>query len=165
MKGLITAQQRFLFPDTPLEEMPSSLRVVSAENGKVGIQLMFECAQAAGGVRVCGEGFDAEIYRMIDIPVEYNTGDGVNQGGAMVVLCEECPDYAVRKAPFRVYDCLEPVQDGRIEAKNGRACAYVCLSPMKDTPAGKHEICLECSAGEEKHLCRIEYSIYPVSYD
>ena len=165
MKGLITAQQRFLFLDTPLGDLPQSLRVVSAKNGKTGIQVLFECAQECGGVRVTGTGFDAEIYRMIGIPVEYNTGDGVNQGGAMVLVPQECPDYAIRKAPFCVYDCLAPVQGEEIEAKDGRVSAYVCLSPRKDTPAGTHELCLELCADGKRHVCRIEYVVYPVTYD
>ena len=52
---------------------------------------------------------------MKDIPVEYNTGDGVSQGGAMVLETPpgEKPDYVTRLAPFRVYDCLCRTDSGR----------------------------------------------------
>jgi len=163
--GIITSRQEFLFPDSPLGEMPGTLRLVSAKNGKAGVQVVFECAGAVGAVRVTGEGFDIETYRMIDVPVEYNTGDGENQGGAMVILPDCCPDYAIRKAPFRVYDCLQPVPGGEIPAKDGRACAYVCLSPEEGTPAGAHMIELEVSADGETHVCAVEYVVYPVAYD
>ena len=138
MKGIITSRQEFFFPDSPLGVLPGSLRVVSAKNGKIGVQILFECAAQSGFVRVCGEGFDLELYQMIAIPVEYNTGDGENQGGAMVILSDERPEYAIRKAPFWVYDCLKPVDGEAIPAKDGRVSAYICLSPKADTPAGTH---------------------------
>ncbi|MBR5287472.1 MAG: DUF4091 domain-containing protein [Clostridia bacterium] len=165
MNGIITAQQRFLFPDSALEAIPQELRVVSAKNGKTGIQLCFECGEAAGSVRVSGKGFDTETYQMIAVPVEYNTGDGVNQGGAMVILPDECPDYAVKKAPFWVFDCLKPADPAAIPAENGRVNAYICLSPAEDTPADEYELSLELCAGNARHLCRIRYQVYPVCYD
>ena len=164
MNGIITDRQVFLFPDSPLDAMPDALRIVSAKNGKVGVQIVFECAEESGFVRVRGEGFELETYQMIDVPVEYNTGDGESQGGAMVILPEECPDYAIRKAPFRVYDCLMPAGE-KIPAKDGRVNAYICLSPKGETPAGTYALALEIAACGETHVCTIEYEVYPVVYD
>ena len=43
-----------------------------------------------------GGGFAAEYYAMRAVPVEYNTGDGTQQGGAMVLEQRPAqkPDYA-----------------------------------------------------------------------
>ena len=109
MNGIITARQTFFFPDSPLGALPETLRVVSAQNGKVGIQILFSCAADHGSVHIQADGFDTQLFEMIAVPVEYNTGNGVDQGGAMVILPDTCPDYAVRKAPFDVYDCLRPI--------------------------------------------------------
>ena len=38
------------------------------------------------------------------------------------MLPETCPDYAIRKAPFWVLDCLRPLPDGGIPAEEGRCC-------------------------------------------
>jgi len=165
MKGIITSKQEFFFSDSPLGALPGHLRVVSAKNGKVGVQILFECAAKSGFVNVCGEGFDLETYQMIDVPVEYNTGDGENQGGAMVILSDTCPEYAIRKAPFWVYDCLKPVCSKEIPAENGRVSAYICLSPKADTPAGTYHLTLGLYADGETHECAIEYVVYPVQYD
>ena len=86
MNGLITAKQQFFFPDSPLGEMPASLRIVSAKNGKAGIQLLFACPEPSARITVTGSGFDVQLHEMIPVPVEYNTGNGVDQGGAMVIL-------------------------------------------------------------------------------
>ena len=116
MLGMLSTKQEFLFPDTPLGPMPAALRVVSAKNGKIGIQIMLSCAAGSAGVSVLGDGFDAALYQLVDVPVEYNTGNGVDQGGAMVLLPDRCPDYAVRRAPFRVYDCLRPLEGDAVPA-------------------------------------------------
>ena len=165
MNGIITAQQVFFFPDSPLGALPESLRVVSARNGKAGIQLLFTCDAPMGSVRIAADGFDAQLHEMIAIPVEYNTGNGVDQGGAMVILPDSCPDYAVRKAPFDVYDCLRPLDSGDVPAHDGRCAAYLTLAPTADTPAENHVLTLELTAGDESHTCRIEYTVYSVEFD
>ena len=165
MNAIITAKQEFLFPDSPLGAPPAHLRVVSARNGKAGIQLLFACEEACGAVRLTAQGFDAQLYEMIAVPVEYNTGNGVDQGGAMVILPDTCPDYAVRKAPFDVYDCLRPASGDCIPAKNGRCSAYLTLAPKEETPAGTHALTLELVSGGETHICQIEYVVYPVAFD
>ncbi|MGN0990980.1 MAG: glycoside hydrolase domain-containing protein, partial [Candidatus Ventricola sp.] len=165
MLGILSTQQEFLFPDTPLGPLSAQLRVVSARNGRVGVQIMFACAAECGSVSVCGSGFDASLYELVDVPVEYNTGDGVNQGGAMVILPETCPDYAIRRAPFRVYDCLRPLCGPDVPSRSGRVSAYLTLAPKADTPAGEHKLSLTLRAGEETHICSLTYVVYPVTFD
>lgn len=165
MKGIITADQQFFFPDSELGVLPGALHVVCARNGQAGIQIFFDCKENLGSVRVNSDVFDTELYELIDVPVEYNTGNGVDQGGAMVLLPDTCPDYAIRKAPFRVYDCLRPVDGCVIPAKDGRVCAYVCLYPKAETPAGKHTLRLELMSGANKHICEIVCRVYPVQID
>jgi len=165
MNGIITARQTFFFPDSPLGALPETLRIVSAQNGKIGIQILFSCAADHGSVCIQSDGFDTQLFEMIAVPVEYNTGNGVDQGGAMVILPDHCPDYAVRKAPFEVYDCLRPIDSNEIPAHGGRCSAYLTLAPEKETPAGSYTLTLTLSCAEETHVCRIEYVVYPVSFD
>lgn len=87
---------------------------------------------------------------MKDIPVEYNTGDGVSQGGAMVLETPpgEKPDYVTRLAPFRVYDCLCRTDSGEIPVKNRKAAAYLCLVPDKDLEPGEYHLSLGAETEE-----------------
>ena len=135
MKGYITARQEFLFPDSPLGEMADKVHLAMAANGRMGIQLLVAAGES---IRVSAPEDRVQLTccQMVDIPVEYNTGNGVDQGGAMVILPDKCPDYAVRKAPFRVYDCLKPAPGGVIPAVNGVAAAYVTLEPREGTAPG-----------------------------
>lgn len=165
MKGYITKNQEFLFPDTELGQMPQQLKIVSARNSKIGIQMIWECSEPNAAVQLQSDQFDVEYYQMMDIPVEYNSGNGVDQGGAMVIRVDHCPEYAIKQAPFRVYDCLKTLVDGRIPTENGRAAAYVCISPKADTPAGTYEIPLVLCADGQQHSCTVQYVVYPVEYN
>ena len=165
MHGIITASQVFHFPDSPLGRLPESLSVCCAKNGKIAFQILFECGENAGQIDIDCPGFTPEYFEMIDVPVEYNTGNGVDQGGAMVLLPDHCPDYAVRQAPFRVYDCLRPLDSGEIPVKNGLACAYIRLTPDEALSAGDHSIALTLKAGEDRHTCGITCRVYPYVFD
>jgi len=165
LKGVITDKTEFLFPDTPLGDMPARMRIACAKNGRRGIQILFECAQKNGSIRVIAPQFDTEIHQMIDVPVEYNTGNGVDQGGAMVLLPDHCPDYAVRKAPFRVYDCLRPSDGKAIPAKDGHVSAYVTFAPKDTLCAGKHSFYIELKNGDAMHVCEITCRVYPVCFN
>lgn len=165
MNGYISSKQEFLFPDTGLGKMAEQLRLVSASNSKIGIQIMFECKGETGNICLKGDGFDAEYYQLIDIPVEYNTGNGVDQGGAMTLLTDHCPEYAIRQAPFRVYDCLRPLPSGTVKSVGGRVAAYVCVCPKEGTPSGEYDLQLSICADGEEHVCKIRYVVYPVAYD
>ena len=164
MKGYITNKQEFLFPDSPLGEPARALRLCAAANERVGIQLLMESREAVT-VSVPEETVLAHYYEMLDIPVEYNTGNGVDQGGAMVVRPDKCPDYAVRKAPFRVYDCMKPAPGGVIPAKSGVAAAYITLEPRADTAPGAYILPLRIQSGAETHVCELTFVVYPVRFD
>lgn len=101
-QGILTEKEEFLYPDSPLADLPETLHIAMAANGKPGIQLLLQTNSQNVQMRLEGEGFLAEWYEMRAIPVEYNTGDGENQGGAMVLMDPpaEKPGYATRKAPF-----------------------------------------------------------------
>lgn len=164
MNGYLSAKSEFLFPDTPLSPLPEALHTAAARNGKAGLQLLFECPEDAGRVEVDAPGFGVEFYQLVKVPVDYNTGNGVDQGGAMVLLPEACPDYAIRKAPFWVLDCLRPLPDGTVLAEDGRCCAYLCLTPGSGMPAGSHTISLIVRAGEQVHRCAVDCRIYDVEF-
>ena len=82
-RGIITEKEEFLYPDSVLETLPEELHVGMPLNGRPGIQLLLGTASEEIVMNLEGDAFQAEWYQMREIPVEYNTGDGENQGGAM----------------------------------------------------------------------------------
>lgn len=85
-RGIITEKEEFLYPDSILETLQKELHIGMPLDGKPGIQLLLETASEEIVMQLEGEEFQAEWYQMREIPVEYNTGDGENQGGAMVLM-------------------------------------------------------------------------------
>lgn len=79
-------KRRVLYPDSILETLQKELHIGMPLDGKPGIQLLLETASEEIVMQLEGEEFQAEWYQMREIPVEYNTGDGENQGGAMVLM-------------------------------------------------------------------------------
>jgi len=105
LKGKVTTKEEFIYPDSQLDILPNRLEISMAENGKPGMQILIEARGQSAEFYLTGEGFHPEWYEMRPVPVEYNTGDGVSQGGAMVLEDppEEKPDYVTRLAPFWVF--------------------------------------------------------------
>lgn len=167
-QGVLTEKEEFLYPDSVSETLPESIRVVMPKNGKQGIQLLLDTTGDEIQMDFEGDGFYAEWYEMIAVPVEYNTGDGENQGGAMVLVEEqkETPAYATRKAPFFVYDCLKEQQTGKIPARKSendrRAAVYFCICPEKELEAGEYSVMVTAKMAEGIYQLRVTVQIYDV---
>ena len=164
-RGIITEKEEFLYPDSILETLQKELHIGMPLDGKPGIQLLLETASEEIVMQLEGEEFQAEWYQMREIPVEYNTGDGENQGGAMVLMekPEDKPAYVTRKAPFWVYDCLEKREDGCICTKNGRAAVYMCLQAKAGLKPGNHTVYITAQTIEGEYRCKITVRVYDVS--
>lgn len=162
IQGLITTKEEFLFPDSVCGKLPDSIRLITAKNGKGGIQVLLKTEGEQAAFSLESEEFDVEWYEMKAVPVEYNTGDGQEQGGAMVILAGEKPSYAVRKAPFRVYDCLVPAPEGNISQEDNRAAVYLCIIPRENTKAGEYTLKLRAEISEGVFECEIQTRVYNV---
>lgn len=164
-RGLLTEKEEFVYPDSELAVLPETLRIVMPLNGQPGVQLLLETDAKEVSMILEGEGFQAEWFLMKEIPVEYNTGDGENQGGAMVLMDvpEEKPVYVTRKAPFWVYDCLIQKENGVIETKNGKAAVYFCLKADQGITPGTHTVVVKANMGEGTYSCTITVEVYNVT--
>lgn len=164
VEGYVTTKEEFLYPDSPLGPLPDKVKLVMANNAKPGIQLLLRTDADTVQFSLDSSDFEVEYYLMRPIPVEYNTGDGENQGGAMVLAQgTEKPDYATRQAPFEVYDCLKYLPDGRMPVSDGLVAAYVCLN-YKDNVTQKTHLMpqLRLTTNGESYTVNLDVTIYPV---
>lgn len=163
-KGCVTVQEEFLYPDSKPGALPEEIRIVMAKNGRPGIQLLFETAGKNVRLFLEENKFTAECFRMKAVPVEYNTGDGTEQGGAMVLKerPQKKPDYVTRLAPFYVYDCLIPAQSKIVETEGGFAAVYLCISAKPDTLPGEYDVKLSVALSEGVWKCRLHIKVYDV---
>lgn len=164
LDGTITAKEEFLYPDSVQGKLPEQTEISMARNEKPGIQILVKTEDRGIEISLDTEDFVPEWYEMKDIPVEYNTGDGVSQGGAMVLENPPVnkPEYVTRLAPFRVYDCLEHTDCGKITARAGVAAAYLCLEAGENVQPGEHSIVLRIQSEEGCQECRLLVHVYDV---
>lgn len=166
MKGYMTSEDRFLFPDTDISAaLPAEISVRMPKNGRAGVQILLPCAAKVGRVTVKTDDFAVEYFRLHKIPVEYNTASGSSeQEGEMVLMkhAAVCPPYATRLAPFFVYDCLEPLSDGEVESEDGRLAAYVCLMPKETTSAATYKTELLLEADGKVCSVSLAVRVFPV---
>ncbi len=164
-EGILTEKEEFLYSDCSLAPLPHHVHVSMAKNGKPGIQLLIKTSSKSVQLVWEGDGFVPEWFCMRDVPVEYNTGDGEQQGGAMVLMekTEEKPAYVTKKAPFFVYDRLERCEQDEIMVHKGLAAIYLCLKAKEGTPCGIHKLSLCVKLEEGVYCCDIEVRLYDVS--
>ena len=162
--GALSAQEVFFYPDMALDALPERLHIDLPLDGKPGVQLLLRTGGEAIRLTLEGGGFAAEYYAMRAVPVEYNTGDGTQQGGAMVLEQRPAqkPDYASRLAPFWVYDCLIEAPDGCIRAQDGLAAAYLCLCPDAQCRPGAYTLTLRAQCAEGEYRCALDVRVYGV---
>ena len=158
--GAISTKEEFFYPDTAAGKLPDSLEIDMPQNGMPGIQLLLKTDCRECCVRLDSGDFSLECFRMHSVPVEYNTGNGEDQGGAMVLADrpEKKPDYVTRKAPFRVYDCLEPSDGTHLVPENGILPVYLCLRARKRLRKGTYRACLHAA----EYICWINVRVYEI---
>lgn len=157
--GALSAREEFFYPDTPRGPLPGQLRLACARNALPGLQLLLE-SESPVQVSLESDSFEPEFYLLRAVPVEYNTGDGTRQGGAMVLMTPPAqkPGYATRLAPFRVYDCLQPLTADTAEPDGGLVGLYVCLRPKEGLCAGGHRAVLHAGG----YACELTVRVYDV---
>ena len=161
IKGKLVQGEEFTFPDSSMEILPEKITLSTPVNGKQGIQILIPSSSAA----ICSldsNDFETEWFQMKAIPIEYNTGDGIEQGGDMVILTDKKPSYAIKKAPFKVFDCLIPKKNGIIESTDNLVAIYITFTPKPDIKAGKYFAKLKVSFEDTEYNLEIEIRVYNV---
>lgn len=161
-KGFLTTKEEFLYPDIACEKLPNKIRLFTAKNGKASLQLLIKTGGKYAKLFFEDDILNKELFCMKKIPVEYNTGDGQEQGGAMVILSEQKPNYATRKAPFFVYDCLKPVKNNIFEAQDGNIAIYMCFFINENEEKNEHNFKINVNIDEGLYTCDVNLKIYNV---
>jgi hypothetical protein len=108
--GLVDEVQE-LFPDTRLDQPVKRLSVHTARNTIVGVHVMITGLEGPTPVRFAEAGPGGEPtpglqwLRLIDVPVLENTGLDRNTEK----YSGKINPFVIRRAPFRIYDPLQPV--------------------------------------------------------
>jgi hypothetical protein len=139
----------WLYPDSVMPPTSANACEVDVARGATAaVQILV--AEAAGPIRVNVKADGAQVYRLISVPVERNTG----AVGFVEKPGEAQNPYVTRRAPFRVFDAMQPVK-GQIAPEDPVLGLYLQVPIEGKMRPGKHDFPIEISCGKEKVSLRL----------
>ncbi len=136
-----------LYPDTDTASGAQVIEMDAARGVPVGVHVLVTGLEPDAEVewRLARDGRRvkrASAFRLIDVPVEQNTG----RGARTEISGGENP-YVIRDAPFRVYEAMEPIGATTTADENGTLALRIEVSHGDDVKPGKRAYRVEISSG------------------
>ena len=99
----------WLYPDSTVDRQNEVNCIDVPFNGVAEVNILFNGLQPDLPLSFSCDVPDGEWFRLVDVPVDKNTGpDGFVEGAGVTNA------FVVRDAPFRVYDAMEPLTGSRV---------------------------------------------------
>ena len=152
MKAELRDSLEFLFSDSLVSD-PARRRAALdvARGGTAAVHLLINGLRPRGEIRLGLERAGRPVrgarwFRLVDVPVEVNTGPV----GFIEREGQRNP-HVIRRAPFRVYDAMEPVE-GRVTAASATLALRLHLPVPADARAGgaRYVIVVRSGASEQR---------------
>lgn len=142
-----------LYPNSSVGKNPCrSMHVDVARAGTVAVHVLVNGLGQGAAVRLTVRGKrgkirQAEWFRLVDVPVEANTGPV-----AFVEKEGKRNEFVIRRAPFRVYDAMEPVNSA-VKASSVTMALRLHMAIPAGARSGRRDYTIEIrSAGETVEL-------------
>ncbi|MEZ0537707.1 DUF4091 domain-containing protein [Caldicellulosiruptoraceae bacterium PP1] len=157
----IKSSNEWLFPDSKVDITGNkSIRLTSARGGYTSCQILLNNVEINKEVQIkitSPKHINYEIYRLIDVLVEKNTGPI----GFCLQEGELCEGYTTRKAPFRVFDALKPFEENEYTNKETEAF-YIAFKINKELCEGIYEFDVCIKLGDEIEKIPVSIKVFDV---
>jgi len=159
MRYGVYSQSSWLFPDTQADIRDSvvSMALLLGQSG--GFQLLVQdlCPGTTVSCRTEGlAGVRTEIFREIAVTVNRNTNN-LQNGVHTSDDWDEIGRYRVRRAPYDVFDALEPAEGATV--KNGTEAFYITCMPAMDAAPGLSEGRIILSFGGQEAAAAVKIQV------
>jgi len=152
-----------IYPDMKIEKPLTSYTLDVCRGGIAGIDILITDLDPHEPVKFLITGkklidkFYTNWYKMIDVPVAENTGlnSRTEKSDGKV------NPYVIRRAPFRIYEALEPVQTGFIPMDSTIALRME-IPIGKDFPTGEQLFTIHFNTKGQKQKLSFTVNVYPV---
>jgi hypothetical protein len=150
----------FLYADSTVSKRPCETLAVDVARGGIGsVHVLLNGLTPGQAVRMSvrsgGKAVRAATwFRLIDVPVESNTGPV-----GFIEKAGERNPFVARRAPFRVCDAMEPVQ-GSLKAA---ASTLALRLHVPATRPGRHAYALEIQSGTARKSLSFVLRVHPVA--
>ncbi|MBU4201287.1 MAG: DUF4091 domain-containing protein [Verrucomicrobia bacterium] len=147
----------WVYPDSKVDCDPCLYHEIDvARGGTAAVTILMKEAKPGTQVRLAAlskTGGRAQFFRLIDVPVERNTGPVgfTEQEG-------ERNKFVTRRAPFRVYDAMQPIGTS-FKVKTSTEAVLVHIPVAEDTKPGKREYRLSVTHGKETHELKLAVTV------
>ncbi len=148
----------WVYPDSETGARPCSrMQIDVARGATAAVTVLMNGVTPGAKVRVTADPkteSGAQFFRLRDVPVERNTGPvgfTENEG--------EHNEYVVRRAPFRVYDAMQPI-GASFEAKAATEAVRVHLPVPEDAKPGTRQHTLTVTHGGETHDLTLTVTVH-----
>ncbi len=160
MKCSLRDSLEWLYPDSKIDgESMFSLDCDVPSGGVADVNVLVTDIDPAKPLRFSSDAPDGEFFRLIDVPVECNTGPEAFTERAGGPLNE----FVTRRAPFRVFDAMEPLTGDSLTPADVEQLTGKSLTPGAatvalrfrlpigyDAPSGERRIAIRVSQGGEE---------------
>jgi len=159
MRAELRDSLEFLYADSQVGSNPCrSLNVDVARGGTASVHVLLNDVPEGRTIRLVVRHQDRAVrqaswFRLVDVPVEVNTGPV-----GFIEKQGERNLHVTRRAPFRVYDAMEPVGSTLKAAASTVALRLHLPAPGRP---GKRDYVLELGAGGETSELSLQVEVHP----
>jgi len=146
----------FLFADSAVSSAPCREMTLDVpRGGTIAAHVLLNGLPVGARLRVSAGKADARWFRLVDVPVERNTGP------VGFIETEESGEnpYVMRRAPYRVYDAMAPLA-GETEITGPTMALRLQVPVAAEVPVGEREIPLRIEAGGEAIELRVKIAVH-----
>ena len=131
-----------------------------ARGGTAAVHVLLNDVKTGAAIRAVlrgrgGVAQGAEWSRLIDVPVEVNTGPV-----GFIEKEGERNRFVVRRAPFRTYDAIAPMH-GSVKAAASTIALRLHLPIARSARPGRREYTIEIRSGRDTATCALKVNVHP----
>lgn len=155
--GLIDSLE-WAYPDSDTGRKPCHEHKIDvARGGTAAVTILINDAAPGSGIRLAARsraGGRAGFFRLRDVPVEKNTGPvGFTEKDG------KQNRFVARRAPFRVYDAMQPV-GARLDVKAATQAVRVHIPVPRDARPGQCDHILSVASGKDIHELKLSVAVH-----
>lgn len=136
-----------LYPDSDAATGAKSMELDVARGGTAAVHILLKDVSVDSSVDVwlmeSNERVAAQWYRLVDVPVEKNTGLG-----GFIERKDNENAHVIRRAPFRTYDAMEPIRLPMV-AKSATTALRLHVPMALSADPGARRFVIRVSCGEQ----------------
>jgi len=147
-----------VYPDTDPDDGLEDMRIDTPRGAQAGFIVVVATSDPAVPIHASVDAeLPAVVEEMIDVPVERNTGEQ----GYVLGDTETPAPWAVRDAPFRIYEAIRPTE-GSLSGRD-QYSLYIQVDVGEAVPPGTYPLTVAVTAGATRREIAAELEVHPAT--